>query len=53
VTSVPGFVEDAGARTERGGDRGGPRARLYRAGNATLLHPALLRPSARTAEERA
>jgi len=45
VLSVPGFVESTGATTERGGQRGGPRARLYRAGDARLLHPALLRPS--------
>jgi ADP-ribose pyrophosphatase YjhB (NUDIX family) len=45
VLSVPGFVESTGATTERGGDRGGPRARLYRAGDARLLHPALLRPA--------
>jgi 8-oxo-dGTP diphosphatase len=45
VLSVPGFVESTGAATERGGRRGGPRARLYRAGDARLLHPALLRPS--------
>jgi 8-oxo-dGTP diphosphatase len=45
VLSVPGFVESTGATTERGGARGGPRARLYRAGDARLLHPALLRPS--------
>src|SRR5215472_4889557 len=45
VLSVPGFVDSVGATTERGGPRGGPRARLYRAGDATLLHPALLRPS--------
>jgi 8-oxo-dGTP diphosphatase len=45
VLSVPGFVETTGATTERGGDRGGPRARLYRAGDARLLHPALLRPA--------
>ncbi len=45
VLSVPGFVESTGATTERGGPRGGPRARLYRAGDARLLHPALLRPS--------
>ncbi|MBF9069886.1 NUDIX hydrolase [Streptacidiphilus fuscans] len=44
VLSVPGFVEDTGATAERGNSRGGPRARLYRAGPATLLHPALLRP---------
>ncbi|WP_290862233.1 NUDIX hydrolase [Hamadaea sp.] len=45
VLSVPGFVESVGATTERGGERGGPRARLYRAGDARLLHPALLRPT--------
>lgn len=45
VLSVPGFVEGTGATAERGGPRGGPRARLYRAGDARLLHPALLRPS--------
>ncbi|MFI6761753.1 NUDIX hydrolase [Micromonospora sp. NPDC050417] len=45
VLSVPGFVESTGETTSRGGERGGPRARLYRAGDAKLLHPALLRPS--------
>lgn len=45
VLSVPGFVEATGDMTERGGQRGGPRARLYRAGDARLLHPALLRPA--------
>ncbi|MFI1196031.1 NUDIX domain-containing protein [Micromonospora sp. NPDC020750] len=45
VLSVPGFVEGTGASTERGGTRGGPRAKLYRAGDARLLHPALLRPA--------
>jgi 8-oxo-dGTP diphosphatase len=45
VLSVPGFVESTGATTERGGPRGGPRAKLYRAGDARLLHPALLRPA--------
>ncbi len=44
VLSTPGFVVDAGEVTERGGTRGGRRARLYRAGDAALLHPALLRP---------
>ncbi len=44
VLSVPGFVESTGGYTETGGARGGPRARLYRRGDATLLHPALLRP---------
>ena len=45
VLSVPGFVESTGATSARGGERGGPRARLYRAGDARLLHPALLRPT--------
>jgi 8-oxo-dGTP diphosphatase len=44
VLSAPGFVEDTGATTASGGARGGRRARLYRAGSARLLHPALLRP---------
>lgn len=44
VLSVPGFVESTGATAGRGGSRGGPRARLYRAGDARLLHPPLLRP---------
>jgi 8-oxo-dGTP diphosphatase len=44
VLSVPGFVESTGDFTETGGPRGGPRARLYRRGDARLLHPALLRP---------
>jgi 8-oxo-dGTP diphosphatase len=45
VLSVPGFVESTGQTAARGGERGGPKARLYRAGDATLLHPALLRPT--------
>ncbi|MBX6391374.1 MAG: NUDIX hydrolase [Frankia sp.] len=45
VLSTPGFVEDTGTTTSRGGARGGRRARLYRAGPATHLHPALLRPA--------
>ncbi|MEV6495402.1 NUDIX domain-containing protein, partial [Actinoplanes sp. NPDC051633] len=45
VLSVPGFVESTGETAARGGERGGPRARLYRAGDARLLHPALLRPA--------
>jgi 8-oxo-dGTP diphosphatase len=45
VLSVPGFVESAGETTETGGPRGGPRARLYRRGDARLLHPPLLRPA--------
>lgn len=44
VLSVPGFVESTGRASDRGGRRGGPRPRLYRAGDARLLHPALLRP---------
>jgi 8-oxo-dGTP diphosphatase len=44
VLSVPGFVESTGQNTAHGGTRGGPRARLYRRGDARLLHPALLRP---------
>jgi 8-oxo-dGTP diphosphatase len=44
VLSVPGFVESTGETDSRVGSRGGPRARLYRAGDARLLHPALLRP---------
>ncbi|GIF89926.1 NUDIX hydrolase [Catellatospora chokoriensis] len=50
VLSVPGFVEATGTTTERGGERGGPRSKLFRAGDARILHPALLRP---TPEERA
>ncbi|GAB4060086.1 NUDIX hydrolase [Catellatospora paridis] len=49
VLSVPGFIEATGTTTERGGERGGPRSKLYRAGDARILHPALLRP---TPEER-
>lgn len=44
VLSVPGFVESTGQTTPSGGPRGGPRARLYRRGDARLLHPAMLRP---------
>jgi ADP-ribose pyrophosphatase YjhB (NUDIX family) len=47
VLSVPGFVESTGATTEKGGERGGPKARLYRAGEAALLYPPLLRNTAR------
>ena len=43
VLSVPGFVESTGGT--RGNEKGGPRAKLYRAGDARLLHPALLRPT--------
>ncbi|WP_019630957.1 NUDIX hydrolase [Actinomadura atramentaria] len=45
VLSVPGFVEGTGGTSDAPGRRGGPRPRLYRAGDARLLHPALLRPS--------
>jgi 8-oxo-dGTP diphosphatase len=45
ILSVPGFVESTGSTQSRGSERGGPRARLYRAGDARLLHPALLRPT--------
>ncbi len=45
VLSVPGFVESTGEQTPAGGPKGGPRARLYRRGDAKLLHPALLRPA--------
>ena len=45
VLSVPGFVESTGQTTTRGGERGGPKPKLYRAGDARLLHPALLRPT--------
>jgi 8-oxo-dGTP diphosphatase len=49
VLSVPGFVESTGGQTETGGARGGPRAKLYRRGDARLLHPALLRPASEDA----
>jgi 8-oxo-dGTP diphosphatase len=49
VLSVPGFVESTGDHTETGGPRGGPRAKLYRRGDAKLLHPALLRPASEEA----
>ncbi|HEY8480750.1 MAG TPA: NUDIX hydrolase [Spirillospora sp.] len=45
VLSVPGFVESTGTTADRAGRRGGPKPRLYRAGDARLLHPPLLRPS--------
>lgn len=50
VLSVPGFVEPTGETAARPGSRGGPRARLYRAGDARLLHPALLRPGPDTGD---
>jgi 8-oxo-dGTP diphosphatase len=45
VLSVPGFVESVGATTSQGSQRGGPRSKLYRAGDARVLHPPLLRPT--------
>jgi 8-oxo-dGTP diphosphatase len=51
VLSVPGFVESAGETTERGGPRGGPRAALYRAGDARLLHPPMLRSGTVAADD--
>ncbi len=45
VLSVPGFVESTGETAARAGERGGPKPKLYRAGDARLLHPALLRPA--------
>jgi 8-oxo-dGTP diphosphatase len=44
VLSVPGFVDSTGEVTQTGGLKGGPRSKLYRRGDARLLHPALLRP---------
>lgn len=41
VTSTPGFVETTGQTTARDGGR---PAQLYRRGDASLLHPAMLRP---------
>ncbi|MBV6509398.1 MAG: hypothetical protein JJLCMIEE_02489 [Acidimicrobiales bacterium] len=41
VTGTPGFVEPTGQSTTR---QGGRPARLYRRGDAELLHPAMLRP---------
>lgn len=40
VTGTPGFVEETGGTTARGGGR---PARLYRRGDAEVLHPAMLR----------
>ncbi|MBU2666445.1 NUDIX hydrolase [Actinoplanes bogorensis] len=45
VLSVPGFVEGTGRTASRASERGGPKPKLYRAGDARLLHPALLRPA--------
>jgi 8-oxo-dGTP diphosphatase len=43
VTSTSGFLEPTGDTTTRDGGR---PAQIYRRGHATLLHPAMLRPSA-------
>lgn len=42
VTGTPGFVVETGSTTTRDGGR---PAQLYRSGDATLLHPAMLRPA--------
>jgi len=42
VTGTPGFVVETGRTSARDGGR---PAQLYRRGEATLLHPAMLRPS--------
>ncbi|MEZ0093354.1 NUDIX domain-containing protein [Streptacidiphilus sp. EB129] len=44
ILSVPGFVESTGRTSPHARGRGGPKPQLYRAGDARLLHPALLRP---------
>ena len=43
VTSTPGFVAPTGRTTTRDGGR---PAQLFRAGDVSLLHPAMLRPPA-------
>ncbi|WNI25584.1 NUDIX domain-containing protein [Streptomyces sp. ITFR-16] len=47
VLATPGFVQPAEGAPRRTGGRGKPAA-LYRAGDATALHPPLLRPEGRT-----
>ncbi|MGW1895185.1 NUDIX hydrolase [Streptomyces sp. NPDC002004] len=47
VLATPGFVEPVPGAARLTGGRGKPAA-LYRAGTATTLHPALLRPEGRT-----
>ncbi|GAC1439409.1 MAG: NUDIX domain-containing protein [Mycobacteriales bacterium] len=44
VTGTPGFLKPVG-RAAPVGPEGGRPAALYRRGSATLLHPAMLRPS--------
>ncbi|MGW0121976.1 NUDIX hydrolase [Streptomyces sp. NPDC003327] len=48
VLTTPGFVEAVAGPPRRTGGRGKPAA-LYRAGEATALHPPLLRPEGRSA----
>ncbi|MFB7941691.1 NUDIX domain-containing protein [Streptomyces sp. NPDC056049] len=48
VLTTPGFVEAVEGPPRRTGGRGKPAA-LYRAGEATALHPPLLRPEGRSA----
>ncbi|MFF9476535.1 NUDIX domain-containing protein [Streptomyces roseolus] len=48
VLTTPGFVEPVEGPPRRTGGRGKPAA-LYRAGEATALHPPLLRPEGRSA----
>ncbi|MFK0102880.1 MULTISPECIES: NUDIX domain-containing protein [unclassified Streptomyces] len=48
VLATPGFVQPAEGAPRRTGGRGKPAA-LYRAGDATALHPPLLRPEGRPA----
>ncbi|WP_282697356.1 NUDIX domain-containing protein [Streptomyces sp. CC208A] len=48
VLTTPGFVEAVEGPPRRTGGRGKPAA-LYRAGEATTLHPPLLRPEGRSA----
>jgi 8-oxo-dGTP diphosphatase len=47
VTGTPGFIVATGRTTTRDGGR---PAQLYRRGEATLLHPAMLRPSRDTVD---
>ncbi|MBT2490369.1 NUDIX hydrolase [Streptomyces sp. ISL-96] len=51
VLASPGFVEPVEGAPRRTGGRGKPAA-LHRAGNATTLHPPLLRPERRSEGER-
>jgi hypothetical protein len=50
INDTESFLADYDPRAyDPGGPRGGPRAKLYRHGDATLLHPALLRPASEEA----